>query len=84
MQKRLEARFGSGNRQKAAVDRPVKKQGSRIAKRGTAAVLERMSLDEWDALMAGEISAQELEEKYRGRGAADGTREQADLGRWCA
>lgn len=59
--------------------------GNRFAKNGVAFVLERMSLDEWDALMAGDITADDLEAKYRpGADDRDDLSEQADLGEWCA
>lgn len=82
MQRSVEVRFESGGQTECGGG--TKKQGSRIAKRGAAAVLERMTLDEWDALMAGEVSARELEEKYRGPDARATGDEQADLGRWSA
>jgi hypothetical protein len=82
MQKTGKQRFESGGRTECRGG--TKKQGSRIAKRGAAAVLERMTLDEWDALMAGETSAAELEEKYRGPDARATGDEQANLGRWSA
>jgi len=34
--------------------------------RGAAAILERMTLDEWEALVAGEATSDDLREKYLG------------------
>lgn len=46
--------------------------------RGAAAVLKRMTLDEWDQLVDGEISAADLRAKYLG----DDGRDQVELEEW--
>ena len=46
--------------------------------RGPAVVLERMTLDEWDDFLAGELTADDLRKKYVD--SADD--EQAELSRW--
>jgi hypothetical protein len=52
----------------------------RHATRGAGAVLERMTLDEWDQLVDGEISADDLRAKYLG----GDDRDQMQLEEWSA
>ena len=48
--------------------------------RGPAAILERMTLAEWDRLLDGEVSAADLREKYLGDAGTD----QLQLEEWSA
>lgn len=54
---------------------------ARPSTRGVSRVLERMTLDEWDELRAGRVSANELRAKYLDDEPRD---EQTDLSGWSA
>lgn len=64
------------NAERAATNSPPGQLGH--ASRGVAVILERMTLDEWDALLDGDVTAAALRHKYLDE---DG-REQADVTGW--
>ena len=63
-----------------AHDKPMPPGHLQHTSRGAAADLERMTLDEWDRLLDGEISAADLRAKYLG----DADRDQVQLEEWSA